>query len=77
MDKLPEKDSETFKFPKSYVCNICYTVLGEDFKEWIKAQINDRNEKVAKDQNLNIEIDKDIAAAFYKSNAVSLYVKSF
>ena len=49
MDKLPEKDSETFKFPKSYVCNICYTVLKNLFKEWIKEQINDRNEKVAKD----------------------------
>ena len=36
MSRLPEKDGETFKFPKSYVCNICYTVIGDTFKDWIK-----------------------------------------
>ena len=72
MDKLPTKDAETFKFPKAYICNICYTVIGEGFKDWIKEQINLRNEKVAKDSNLLITMDKDVAAAFYKSNAVSL-----
>ena len=72
MEKMPDNDTETFKFPKSYVCNICYTVLGENFKECIKEQINIRNEKVANEENLLIDMDKDIANAFYKSNAVSL-----
>ena len=57
MEKLPDKDDETFKFPKAYVCNICYTVIGDDFKSWIKDQINQRNAKVAKDQNLLINMD--------------------
>ena len=35
-NKLPDKDSETKKFPKKYVCDIIYTTLGEDFKGWIK-----------------------------------------
>ena len=71
VDRLPDKDDETFKFPKSYVCNLIYTCVGDDFKSWVKQQIIDRNEKVAKDQNLNIDVDRDIAEAFHRSNAVS------
>lgn len=60
------------KFPKSYVCNIIYTVFGEQFKDWIHEQIKMRNEKVAVMGNMNINMDPEIAKAFYASNAVSL-----
>ena len=72
MDRLPDKDAETFKFPKSYVCNICFTVIGDNFRDWIKDQINIRNEAVAREQNLLINMDKDVFDAFNRSNAVSL-----
>ena len=71
MDKLPDKDDETFKFPKAYVCNICYTVLGEEIKIWIKEQIEFRNQKVATEGNMLIKMDSEIAQAFHSSNAVS------
>ena len=71
MSKLPDKDEETAKFSKSYICNLVYTVVGEDFKFWVKSQINSRNETVAAKQKLLVSMDKDIAAAFYRSTHVS------
>ena len=35
MDKLPDKEKESAKFCKSYLCNLIYTIVGEQFKEWI------------------------------------------
>ena len=47
-EKLPEKDAETFKMPKSYICNLCYTVIGNDFKNYVQEMINLRNGKLPK-----------------------------
>ena len=68
---LPDKDEETAKFTKSYICNLVYTVVGEDFKAWVKEQINSRNEIVATKQKLLVNMDAEIANAFYKSTHVS------
>ena len=35
-NKLPDKDGETFKMPKSYLCNLCFTVIGNDFKNYVQ-----------------------------------------
>jgi len=68
---LPDKLVEAKKFPKPYLCNLIYTLVGDDFKQWVKTQINTRNERVAVEANLNIEMDPAIAAAFNNSTAVS------
>jgi len=47
VSKIPDKDDEIKKFPKSYLCDLIYTVVGSPFKDWVKEQITDRNEKVA------------------------------
>lgn len=64
MEKLPDKEDEIKKFPKSYLCDLIYTVVDTPFKEWVKLQITQRNDKVSQDNNLMINMDPQIAEAF-------------
>ena len=32
---LPEAYKEIEKLPRSYVANVAYTVIGDDFKKWV------------------------------------------
>ena len=63
---------ETLKFPKQYLVNLVYAVIGEDFARWVQARIEDRNAKVTVQKDLMINLDDDLAAAFFNSSAVSL-----
>ena len=45
--------------------------MGTVFTDWLKEQIQDRNEEVKDKKDLNIELDADVAAAFRASTAVS------
>ena len=76
MARLPEKDEETKKFCKSYICNIVYTLVGDQFKLWVMGEIERRNTTIAEKQNLLVHMDPQIAKAFYKSTSVSTYVTS-
>ena len=62
---------EIRKLPKQWIANVAYSVLGDDFSDWVKEQIEARNEHVAQKGNLFIELDPDVAAAFEASTAVS------
>jgi hypothetical protein len=43
----------------------------QPFSDWVKKQINVRNQKITTEQQLNIELDPELAAAFNNSTAVS------
>ena len=47
------------------------TVLGSTFSDWVKKQIEIRNEKVLIERNNAIEMDPQMAQAFHQSTAVS------
>jgi hypothetical protein len=47
------------------------TVIGDDFEEWVKVNVNDRNRKRTVKANKLIEVDQDIYAAFMDSTSVS------
>ena len=65
-------DNQEFKkVSREWICNICATVMGTVFTDWLKEQIRDRNEEVKDKKDLNIELDADVAAAFRSSTAVS------
>ena len=38
---------EIRKLPKQWIANVAYSVLGDDFSDWVKEQIEARNEHVA------------------------------
>ena len=69
--RFPDKDIETIKFGKPYICDVIYTIVGDTFKQWVSAEIDKRNEEVATKGNLNIAVDPEIAKAFHNSTAVS------
>ena len=69
--------SEIPKVPKQWLCNIGYTVIKEPFARWVQKQIKDRNEKVATDQNIWIDMDPNVAAAYQASTAVSCKYPQF
>ena len=71
MKHLPQ-ESEIKKLGKNYLVNIVYTVVGEQFKTWARERIDERNQRVAIDKDLMIDVDPAIAQAFNASTAVSL-----
>ena len=67
---LPDK-KELFKVSREFICNVCATVLKNIFTDWVKTQIEERNEEMKEKKDMNIELDPDIAAAFNASTSVS------
>ena len=43
---LPD-DPDLEKVPKSWLVSVCAAVLGDTFKNWVHAQIEERNELMA------------------------------
>ena len=62
---------ELHKISREWIYNVVATILGETFTDWVKDQIDDRNEEVKDKRKLDIELDADVAAAFRASTAVS------
>lgn len=62
---------EVRKMPRSYLCNLIYTLVGEEFKIWVNKRCQQRDESIAAEQNLNIQLDPKIAQAFNASTAIS------
>ncbi len=62
---------EIRKLPKQWIVNVASTVIGKPFIEWLDKQIGSRNEKVAKDKDIMINADPDIAKVFNASTSVA------
>ena len=56
---------------------MAYSVIGEDFAAWVKQGVELRNQKLASEKNLLIEVDAEIANAFHNSTSVSCKCPSF
>ena len=70
MSYLPEK-KEIEKVGKPILSNLVYTVVGEKFRAWVQAKIEERNERLAVEKDLMISFDSEVAAAFNRSTHVS------
>ena len=66
MHYLPDKQ-EIHLLPRQYLANVIFTIVGQDFDDWVKERIKERNEKMATKNNMLIEMDAEIAAAFERS----------
>ena len=69
-DYMPDAQ-EIHKVSKSWITNVCATVLKGIFSGWVKNQIEERNYAVTKRKNLMIQMDPEVAAAFRSSTKVS------
>ena len=57
--------------PVQWIANVCYTVIGRDFAEFVRQQIEARNEHVANKQNLAVDVAPEFLAIINASTAVS------
>ena len=71
MKALPIVEKEIEKLPRQYIANIIYTLVEDPFYEWVEAQINIRNEKMANKMDIHIEMDQELAKVFKESTAVT------
>ena len=62
---------ELHYLPRQWLINVVHTVAGDDFAQWATYQQDARNNKVAVDNNLMIEMDPMILKAFQDSKQVS------
>ena len=59
------------KLPRSYCLNVFYTLVGKNFYDFVQEKISERNENLAKDQDLMIAMDPEVAKAFQNSTMIS------
>ena len=62
---------EVRKMPRQYICNVVYTLVGNPFREWMMARVKEHDHQIAIKQNLLVQFDPKIAAAFAKSSMIS------
>ena len=60
------------KLPRAYIANVIFTIVGARFKQWVDEVIATRNKKIVEEQNLAIDMDPEIYAAFQASQHVSV-----
>ena len=48
---------ECLRLERSYISNLIYSIVGDPFRDWVDAQVNKRNSKVAMEGNLFINMD--------------------
>ena len=55
------------KLLQQYIANVIYTVVGNPFAQWVKSQMEKRNEKIKAEQDMLIDMDPEIAEIFRAS----------
>ena len=71
MAALPMIQREVLKLPRYYIANVIYTIVGEEFANWVNRRVNIRNKKVPQEENM-IELDPEIFEIYQKSTSVSV-----
>ena len=69
-DFLPD-DLDLPKVPKQWIVNVCAVVLGNEFRNWVAHQVEERNVLMCKKKEMMIAIDPQMAAKFQASTHVS------
>ena len=67
---LPD-EHDIDRLPRSFIVNVTYTLMGEKFKSWVQEVIVERNNKIAENRKLIIELDPAVATAFRDSVNIS------
>ena len=62
---------EIAKLSRAYLAKVVYTIMGQKFQDWVDAQVELRNQKIALERNNVIAMDPQIAAIFHQSTAIS------
>lgn len=57
--------------PRQWILNICFSIIGQDFADFVRGQIDDRHTRLAESQDMNVEVDPEILAVIQNSKAIS------
>ena len=68
---LPAEQAEIESLHRGYIANVIYTVVGENFQEWIDKQLRDRTKKLCTTRDMNITMDPEIYKIFKASSSIS------
>ena len=60
MDYLPDP-RDMHRIPRQFIVNVVHTIIGQPIKDLVKASIKTRNDQVAENRHLMIELDPEIA----------------
>ena len=70
LDYLPDRQ-EWDKLPRQWLISLIYPLVGKPFADWALERMRARNDRVIEKQQLAIEMDPEILAAFHASSYVS------
>lgn len=70
MHYLPD-ERDIHRLPRQFIAAIVFSIVGEPFKAFVSQGIKERNDAVAENRNLMIELDPAIAEAFRSSVNIS------
>ena len=69
---FPEKREEIERLPRSFIINVLYSLKGESFKKSVNRKMEERNQRLIEKQDIGLELDDEVKAAFLKSTQVSV-----
>ena len=58
---LPTDEKDFVRLTRGWLVNIVNSVITDEFSEWVRKVITDRNDKLSKKRNLHLEMDNQIA----------------
>ena len=68
---LPDDRKEIDKLHRDYVSNVIYTLVGQPYITWCDARVAARNQEVELKQDLNAQLDPEIAQILQASRSIS------
>lgn len=67
---LPDSRDQ-HRLPRQWLINVCNTIMGRPFAQWVEGVCRSRNENLANKHDLLIEMDPDIARVYAQSTSIS------
>jgi len=57
-------EKELTSLNKQFIANVAYSVIGDEFQQWVCQLVHERNNDITQKKQLMINMDPDVAAAF-------------
>ena len=68
---LPREQAEIESLHRTYIANVIYTVVGEDFRDWVNKKMQERTKRIAEERDMNIKMDPEIYQVYKNSTSIS------
>ena len=64
IDNYMPEERDFARLPRQWIANVMYTIVGDEFRNWVTNKIRERNDRLAEKHDLMIDMDPEIARAF-------------